>query len=100
MNQPADLATWIRENSYAIAMAVVGAYELAPPGSGIDLSLGLAGDALVAMIDGERDPEQAVRKVLNVRDTRHWLIRWQSGDARVTATDLRHGDRTHTFPSV
>lgn len=84
-----DLASWIRENSYALAMAVVGAYELAPEGSGIDLSLGSAGDALVAMIDGERDPLVAVRSAIGnrTRDPRHWLIRWQAGEGRVTASE-------------
>jgi hypothetical protein len=81
-------AAWIRANAYELAMAAVAAYELAPEGSGVDLSLGAAGDAMVAMLDGERDPEAAVRKVLGaqVRDASHWLFRWQARH-RLLATE-------------
>lgn len=85
-----ELTEWIRENSYVLAMAAVGAYEMAPNGSGIDHSLGYAGDAIVAMIEGERDPMEAVRKALNGRlwkDDKHWLPRWQRGEAKVLADE-------------
>lgn len=82
-----QLAAWISENSYELAMAVVGAYEMAPNGSGIDHSLAYAGDALMAMIKGECDPLEAVRKVIPAgrlwKEETHWLPRWQSGEAKV-----------------
>ena len=85
-----DLADWIRENAYAIAMAAVGAFDLAPNGSGIDGSLGAAADAIRAMIDGERDPLAAVQKALRGNlwePTGHWLIRWQESESKVLASE-------------
>jgi len=62
-------------------MAVVGAYEVAPEGSGVSQSLEAAEQAFIAMLDGERDPAEAVRKIVrNPRDERHWLFRWQSDE--------------------
>ena len=91
MSETTDLIEWIRENSYALAMAAVGAYDMAPNGSGIDHSLGYAGDAIVAMIEGERDPLEAVRKTLPGgrlwKEENHWLPRWQRGEAKVLADE-------------
>lgn len=92
VDRPSDLADWIRENSYALAMAAVGAFDMAPEGSGVDLSLGAAGNAIVAMVEGERDPLAAVQKALNGRlwkSNGHWLTRWQAAgsESKVIASE-------------